>query len=133
MKLVLLLIRAAGRAGILISSVDGALIKKQAEGPKLDHLLDDFQVSTLDADTVSFREITKGRKHLVVFVKPGCSHCESQLAALVGIDFIADNILPSILIADIANVSEPETQAFTSRFRPHFAIYLDRAGTVRRH
>src|SRR5215510_12374808 len=104
----LVLLAVVGMAVILFSSADRAILKSRAEGPKLDHLLDDFQVSTLDADTVSFREITKGRKHLVVFVKPGCSHCESQLAALVGIDFIADNILPSILIADIANVSEPE-------------------------
>ena len=110
--------------GALFYSVDKRIERKSGRGVSTNALLPDFKLVALDGTEISSYAAIGAECNLIVFVNPGCSHCDTQLTALAALE----KTLPVTVIADLTEESEYERHRIEESYGSRFKIYFDRFG-----
>ena len=107
------------------------LARGRAAGPRPGTPLPDFAVSRWEGEAVSLRRVMRSRKSLVLFIKPECRRCQSQLSTLDHLAAMARRGIPLVIVADGGGAAEAELRAFAARFGSYGEVYFDRSGARR--
>ena len=107
------------------------LARERAAGPRPGTPLPDFAVSRWEGEAVSLRQVMSSRKSLVLFIKPECRPCQSQLSTLDHLVAMAPRGIPLVIVADGGDAAEAELRAFAAWFGSYGEVYFDRSGARR--
>ena len=114
--------------GALFYSVDKRIVRKGLSGMSTDMSLPDFKLIALDGTEINSYAAIGADSSLIVFVNPGCSHCETQLSALAKLE----KTTPVTIVADLNEDSEYERQRIAESYGSRFKVYFDRFGERKR-
>lgn len=118
----LLLILCLG-AG-LFSSIDKQIEKNSQTGLSSNQSLPDFKLIDIDGREVNSHDAIGPGSRLIVFVNPGCAHCETQVSELLKLA----KSPPVAVIADLENDSEYERKKIAASYGSRFELFFDRFG-----
>ena len=86
--------------------------------------LPDFKLVASDGMEINSYAAIGADRSLIVFVNPGCSHCDAQLSALAALA----NTISVTVIADLNQDTEYERHRIAERYGSRFKLYFDRFG-----
>lgn len=94
--------------------------------------LPDFQVANGRGEMQSLRTLIGNRVALILFVKPDCSYCRSQLSSLARLQKLLPEPSPITIVVEASGLSEAESADYETNFSPPFRICFDRGEAARK-
>ena len=110
--------------GVLFHSLDRRIVRRGLSGISTGISLPDFKLIATDGSEINSHAAIGAHDSLIVFVNPGCSHCDAQLSALARLE----KTTIVTVIADLNQDTEYERHRIAEQYGSRFKLYFDRFG-----